>query len=69
MRSKSVSRFFRDRSEVRVTTSLMPGTTVDEHGSAFQVGEREGSDVSTYGDLWCIQGRHLRRRRITHPRT
>ena len=30
MRSKSVSRFLRDRSDVSVTTSLIPGTQLVE---------------------------------------
>jgi len=61
MRSKSFSRFFRERSEVRVTTSLMPDSLLVH---AFRSGI-----FFTYEGLWCTLGKHRRRMRRVYPRT
>lgn len=62
MRSKSFSRFFRDKSDVNVTTSFIPVTLL--------VYERKGEQpVSTYEDLWCIQGIHHHHTRKGYLRT
>lgn len=53
MRSKSFSRFLRDKSEVRLTTSLMPAIHVrreEEQNEQSKVINPSNHD-STYGDL------------------